>query len=251
MKQFSIIITGKELFCKVKDINGYIISSFFSEKGYKCREVRIIDDNYSLIRSTILELAARNNDFVVVTGGLGGSGMDFTRKVALNITGENNVILGKFFRDNIKQCYRKWKCKIPKGVANQLLVPKESIVFHNKEGSAPAFKVDINNTPFFFLTGVPQEVESFVNNSIGRYIVKNIRVPNNAKSKMTHVFDREAELTISKKIEEFNWFTDKDVEVYIRVDNNSIIVEIDFFKPNTDYMKKWNELKNFKGENFE
>lgn len=248
MKQFSIIVTGKELFDKVRDLNGNFISKYYIKKGYKCREIRIIEDNYSLIKKTILELALKENDFVVVTGGLGGTGMDFTRKAVLDITGKERIILGKLFRDNIKQCYRNWKCKIPKGVAKQLLVPKESLVFHNKEGSAPAFKVDINQVPFFFLPGVPQEVKSFVKGSIGSYIVTNIKVSNTNKLKMKHVFNREAELTISKKIEDLNWFEDNDVDVLIRVESNLVILEVEFSKPNSDYLQKWDKLKNFRGE---
>ncbi|WP_220376283.1 molybdopterin-binding protein [Bacillus mycoides] len=240
---FSIIITGKELFTGVRDENGYWLTNYFSGCGYKCQEIRIINDKIELIRKTIIDIS-RCNDFVIITGGMGGSDLDVTRQVALELSNTPPKILGKMYRDQIKKCYSKWNCRWPRGISKQLVVPKEAEIFLNDLGTSPAFSIFINSTMLIFLPGVPKEVKNLIETSISQYISIKYKPYLTVKEihKIEKKIEGKAELEVNKSLKEQGWFNDKNVDVLLRVINNQIKITLTIYKHHEYYKKKWEDF---------
>jgi nicotinamide-nucleotide amidase len=106
-----------------------------------------------------LKLALTRADAVIMTGGLGPTPDDLTRKAvatALNrpLQLEENVL--KHIRERGKRAGRK----LPASVETMALVPRGSEVWPNSVGAAPGILIEYRKRPVILLPGPPQELET-------------------------------------------------------------------------------------------
>lgn len=106
-----------------------------------------------------LRLALSRADGVIMTGGLGPTPDDLTRKAvstALNrpLQLEENVL--KHIRERGKRAARK----PPASVETMALVPRGAEVWQNPVGAAPGILIEYRKKPVILLPGPPQELEA-------------------------------------------------------------------------------------------
>lgn len=159
-----IICIGDEL------INGYTIdtnSNFISKKirRYKNLDISnifIVGDDSDLILSNLDYLINQKTDYIFITGGLGPTHDDLTKKVLcqyfkckLKINNKHfDSLLLKYPSKNIDHI----KCQ------SEILDISEPIP--NDIGTALSMYLKYNNITFFILPGVPLEVEKIISNYI-------------------------------------------------------------------------------------
>ena len=131
-----IITIGDEiLYGEITDTNSRFISSKLSETGINIIRQTSIGDNKKEILNALAE-AENRADIIIITGGLGPTKDDITRKVLCQYFHSEFVFRQEVF-DNIKKLYQHFNKKVMKINRDQACVPKACEVIMNKKGTAP------------------------------------------------------------------------------------------------------------------
>lgn len=115
--------------------------------------------------SEALKVALRRSDAVVVTGGIGPTPDDMTRKVVSTVLGRA-LLLNDEVLTAIKDRFRQRGLAMPGINERQALFPKGSEIIPNRVGLAPGFLIKEAGKLLFVLPGVPAEAEAMVEESV-------------------------------------------------------------------------------------
>jgi len=115
--------------------------------------------------SEALRTALRRANVVIVTGGLGPTPDDITRKVVSNVFGRA-LLLNDSVLEGIKKRFKSRGLSMPAINERQALFPKGSEIMENKVGVAPGFLIREEDRLLFVLPGVPIEAEVMVEQSV-------------------------------------------------------------------------------------
>ncbi len=157
MKVEVITVGGEILTGLVQDSNFAYISRELSAIGVEvCRHATVRDNVADLVDAarTALERA----DLVIVTGGLGSTPDDITRKAMARVLGKELVLNDKVL-SHLKGRIEGLGREFPPAMESQALIPRGASVFFNPVGTAPAFAVTSGNVRVWVLPGVPAEFE--------------------------------------------------------------------------------------------
>src|SRR5205085_4760502 len=97
-------------------------------------------------------------DAVVMTGGLGPTPDDMTRKAVASALSRPLVLDENVIAD-IRERMRKLGRKFPPSFEGQALIPTGAQILSNRLGSAPGLMILARDKPVFLLPGVPSEME--------------------------------------------------------------------------------------------
>lgn len=164
--QAEIITIGDELLIgQVIDTNSAFIAKQLNKIGVSIYQVTSVqDDREHILKS--LEEAEKHSDIIILTGGLGPTKDDITKKTIaeyFNDALEKNEDVLK----NIENLWRKHVGgKLLQVNKDQALVPSKSTVLMNKLGTAPGMWFDKNGKTFISLPGVPYEMATLIEHNV-------------------------------------------------------------------------------------
>jgi nicotinamide-nucleotide amidase len=116
-----------------------------------------VGDNPDRMRKVISQ-AIEENDLVITTGGLGPTEDDITKEITAELMGEELVLDGKILND-IELFFAKIGAEMTRNNVKQAYVPKNSTVFYNEMGTAPAFAIVKDGKTVISLPGPPSEMK--------------------------------------------------------------------------------------------
>lgn len=156
-----IIAVGTEvLMGQVVNTNAAYISEELLKIGVDIYHHTVVGDNPGRIEKAI-SLAASRSDLVIISGGLGPTKDDITKKVvadSLNLElVENKESLGQ-----IKEFYRKSNRRMPESNVNQALMIAGADVIPNDNGMAPGVYLHHEGTMYAMVPGVPIEMRKMI-----------------------------------------------------------------------------------------
>jgi len=164
----TIVTIGDEILIgQILDTNSQYIARAFDRIGIDVHEMMSISDN----RQHILETFSRlqdHSDFVLITGGLGPTKDDITKKTLADyfddvLVSDPNVL------SHVEQLFRNFtgtdKPLLQTNI-DQALVPSKSIVLHNQYGTAPGIWMQKGKTVFISMPGVPYEMKGLIDEVI-------------------------------------------------------------------------------------
>ena len=164
-----IITIGDEiLYGHILDTNAKWLSKNLNELGVKTNKISTIGDNYIQIKD-ILQSSIKENDIIILTGGLGPTNDDITKK-CLNDFFKGNLISDKNTLSHIKKIFKKRNLDLTKKNRDQALVPDNCKVLHNKYGTAPGIAFEKDNKLVISLPGVPYEMKSLFEDKCSQII---------------------------------------------------------------------------------
>ncbi len=172
-----IITIGDEILIgQTIDTNSAFIAKEFNKIGLSINRISSIMDRELDILNT-LNSSIDNSDIVIVTGGLGPTNDDITKKTIVKFF-DDTLVTNQVVLDNIKFIWKKYiKQPLLQVNIDQSLVPSKSHVFVNTKGSAPGLWLKKNNTIFVFLPGVPFEMKELIKNSVIPKILNELNLP--------------------------------------------------------------------------
>ncbi len=153
-----ILATGDEV-CSgsVVDSNSAQISERLSGLGMEVFRHSCVGDDVKELVSVLSEIGHRA-DIAVVTGGIGPTVDDFTAQAAAQAAGVD-LQFNPTAAKHIEQFFEKFSKKMAESDIKQAMLPRGAILMPNPVGTAPGFILGIGKCRFYFLPGVPFEME--------------------------------------------------------------------------------------------
>jgi nicotinamide-nucleotide amidase len=171
-----VITIGDEiLYGQITDTNTQWLSAELSLLGIKTIRKSSVGDRYEEIQ-TILQEASQRAQLVILTGGLGPTNDDITKKVVADFLNKplvqhdevlNDVSLFFTSRGRVLSDINKLQASIPEG----------SIALRNGYGTAPGMWAEKDQVVFISLPGVPYEMKGIMKDYGLPMIQKHFRPP--------------------------------------------------------------------------
>lgn len=176
MKATIVTIGDEILIGQIVDTNSGYIAKALDRIGIQTHEMRSISDDKKHILDTFGRLQ-NQVDLVVITGGLGPTKDDITKKTFCDYFDdelvEDQAVL-KHVTEIIENFYKRPINQLNK---EQALVPSKCEVLFNKMGTAPGMWMKKENTVFISLPGVPYEMKYLIDHQIVPKLVKEYQRP--------------------------------------------------------------------------
>ncbi|RYJ40656.1 CinA-like protein [Flavobacterium anhuiense] len=176
MKAAIITIGDEILIGQIVDTNSAFIAKSLDRIGVEVAEMLSISDDKKHILDTFAQLQNKV-DVVIVTGGLGPTKDDVTKKTFCEYFDDELVVDQKVLAHVTELIEGFYKRPISQMNKDQALVPSTCTVLHNKVGTAPGMWMKKENTVFISLPGVPYEMKYLVEEEIIPKIVREYKRP--------------------------------------------------------------------------
>jgi nicotinamide-nucleotide amidase len=164
--QAEIITIGDELLIgQVIDTNSAFIAKQLNKIGVSVYQMTSIQDDKEHILKALKE-AEVHADIVILTGGLGPTKDDITKKTIAEYFNDTLVKDDSVLK-NIEELWKHYTGGLLLQVnRDQALVPSKSKVLMNKLGTAPGMWMEKDNKVFISLPGVPYEMNGLIENEV-------------------------------------------------------------------------------------
>lgn len=178
-----IISIGNELLSGLTiNTNAAFIGKKLTAVGVEVTRITTIPDTPQDIRNVLNSIAA-DSKVIIITGGLGPTPDDITKKVVADYF-NTDLILHEPSLKRIKKIFEGRGMTMPDINRDQAMIPSIANVIPNKYGTAPGIEIEFNEQVFYFLPGVPYEMKMLIEDHVLGRIVKKY----NPGSADVHVF---------------------------------------------------------------
>ncbi len=171
-----ILTIGDEILIgQITNTNSVWIAQQLNLAGIKTVHMASVSDDESAIVKAFAD-AEQRADFVFITGGLGPTKDDITKKTFaayFNTALELNADV----LEDVDRFFTKRGRVLTEINRNQALVPKGCTVIRNAYGTAPGMWMKKNSTVFISMPGVPHEMKAMVTDSVLPKIKKENALP--------------------------------------------------------------------------
>lgn len=176
MKAAIVTIGDEILIGQIIDTNSSYIAKSLDKIGIETLEMWSISDDKQHILDT-LNLLQNKVEVVIVTGGLGPTKDDITKKTFCDYF-EDNLVENELVLLHVKSIVEAFsKRPITQINREQALVPTKAKVLFNKAGTAPGMWMEKENTIFISLPGVPYEMKYLIDNEVIPNLVQKFERP--------------------------------------------------------------------------
>jgi nicotinamide-nucleotide amidase len=153
-----IMATGEEIRSgAIIDSNSAHIAQKLEEIGVAVSRHTCVGDDLAQLEAAFKETGSRA-DLAVVTGGLGPTADDLTAAAAASAAGvklvENQAAL-----ESVERFFKLRRRALNPASRKQAVLPGGAACLANAFGTAPGFRLSIGKCLFFFLPGVPDEMQ--------------------------------------------------------------------------------------------
>jgi nicotinamide-nucleotide amidase len=160
-----IIATGDEIRSgAIIDSNSAYIAQKLEETGVAVSRHTCVGDDIGQLVAAFKEIGNRA-EIAVVTGGLGPTSDDLTAVAAAEAAGvklaENQLAL-----EFVEKFFKAHRRKMNPASRKQAMLPEGAACFPNAIGTAPGFRFTIGKCLFFFLPGVPDEMQRMLSDTV-------------------------------------------------------------------------------------
>ena len=162
----TIVTVGDEILIgQIVDTNSGVIAKSLDKIGVGVYEMLSITDDKQHILKTLSSLQNKV-DVVIITGGLGPTKDDITKKTLCEYFDDELVINQKVLTHVTQLIEQYFNRPITQLNKDQALVPSKCEVLFNQVGTAPGMWMQKENTVFISLPGVPYEMKYLMENEV-------------------------------------------------------------------------------------
>jgi len=164
MKAYIITIGDEILLGNTLNTNAAFIGEQLFEINISVEKTSVIgDDNPAILNE--LKIASETADVILITGGLGPTHDDVTRKSIVDFFNtelvENQEVL-----EDINKLFEKRKRKVTSVNVDQAKVPVVADVIRNQLGTAPGYWIEKDEKIYAVMPGVPYEMEAMIETTV-------------------------------------------------------------------------------------
>lgn len=176
MKSVIISIGNELLNGKTLNSNATYIGGALYETGIPAHKIIAIGDNVEEITRS-LNQAMQESDVIVITGGLGPTNDDITKKAVAEFF-NSALVFNETIMHKIEERFKKRGMKMPEVNRNQALVPNNAELLDNPVGTAAGLLFKQDGRFVFVLPGIPQEMRAIMLRSVIPFLKENCEVKN-------------------------------------------------------------------------
>ena len=166
-----LISVGTEILLgDIVNTNAQYLARRLADNGISVMFQHTVGDNEQRLLDT-LDLAFEKSDMVITTGGLGPTPDDLTKEVCAGYFGIP-LVEDKNSLSKIKDYFKSKKLTMPSSNRKQALMPKDSIILENKNGTAPGCIMEKDGKIIIVLPGPPGEMKPMFEDGVVPYIKK-------------------------------------------------------------------------------
>jgi nicotinamide-nucleotide amidase len=210
MKAEIITIGDEILIGQIVDTNSKWIGTELNKIGVSVYQISSIQDDKQHILNALKE-AQERVDIVILTGGLGPTKDDITKKTIAEYFHDDEIVEYPEVLEHIKGLFRKINHPFKEVQRFQAQLPSKATLLMNHFGTAPGMWFYENNTVFVSLPGVPYEMKGLITNQVLPRIQQQFKLPFIIhKTIMTY---GQGESTIAERIEDF----ENNLPIYIKL----------------------------------
>ena len=160
-----IITVGDEILIgQIIDTNSAWLGQQLNLRGIEVYQVTSVHDHHDHIMKAMAN-AENNADLVLVTGGLGPTKDDITKKTLCEYFATELVFHPEVFA-HVEQLLSARNVSINQLNRDQAMLPASCTVLHNSAGTAAGMWFERNNTIFVSMPGVPFEMEAIMTEEV-------------------------------------------------------------------------------------
>ena len=175
MKATIVTIGDEILIGQIVDTNSGYIAKALDKIGVQTTEMLSISDDKNHILETFASLQDKV-DLVIITGGLGPTKDDITKKTFCDYF-EDVFVRNQEVEDHIVALFTKLNF-IPTQInKDQALLPSKALVLKNNYGTAAGMWMKKGKTVFVSMPGVPYEMKGIVNEELIPKIISEYKRP--------------------------------------------------------------------------
>lgn len=215
MTKASLIVIGSELTRGIiQDKHTILVSHELSRMGIHFSESVVIPDDGTI--REVLGALLRNNDIVLLTGGLGPTTDDMTRSAIAEAAG-TELVRDEGAWDHLLSTLKE---RAYGANEKQAYIPKGFNVIPNPFGTAPGFWGKVNDTTVVSMPGPPREMEPMFRSSVLPLLRKNLGMPEEERDEYSTFLISEAKLEELTKASDLSldWgtrFQDYRISLYV------------------------------------
>ena len=218
-----LIAVGSELLSWDKtETNSLYISKQLNLLGINVRYKSIVGDAESDIE-VVLKAAVSRSQVVIITGGLGPTEDDLTRKAVAKAL-KRGLVLKEELIEKIKKRFESMGKAMPKNNERQALMPNKAIIIDNPIGTAPGFAIEQDKVLIICLPGVPAEMQRMFEDGAAPLIKKRIDASQAVKLRIIRTCGI-AEAKVDELIGDL-YAADKNIRIGLAVDEKGVDVRI-------------------------
>lgn len=167
--EVEIISIGDELLDgSVHEKNANFISKNLNKYNIIPHQISIIGDDILKI-TNLLYTAKDRSDIIIITGGLGPTGDDITRNAVAKAF-DLNLIYRAEITKRIEKRLEEYHVKLTDNNNQQAMIPENAEILKNKNGTAPGFIINKDDTICICMPGVPKEMKPMFKNQVLSYL---------------------------------------------------------------------------------
>ncbi len=171
-----VISIGDELLIgQTLNTNAGWMGSELNKNGVELNEVLTVSDDVKAIQDA-LSYAANKAKLVLITGGLGPTKDDITKKAFADYFNAP-LIENKEALDNVERFFKRYKLDVLPVNKLQALVPRGCEMLLNKTGTAPGMWMEHEKVVFVSMPGVPSEMRYLMDNEVLPRIKERFKLP--------------------------------------------------------------------------
>jgi nicotinamide-nucleotide amidase len=166
-----LISVGTEILLgNIVNTNSQYLAKKLAKLGIENHFQTVVGDNNDRIKNA-LDVAFSRGDTVILTGGLGPTKDDMTKEMLISYFHKKPVLDEKVL-EALTERLQKIDIQINEGHRKQAIVPDDSIILINHNGTAPGVIMEDNGKTAILLPGPPKEMQPMFEEYVEPYLAK-------------------------------------------------------------------------------
>lgn len=167
--KISLISVGTEMLMgQTVNTNAVYLSQELNKIGLDVMYHHTVGDNPRRLRD-LIDLAYKDCDVVITTGGLGPTQDDLTKEIVTEVLGDH-LVLDEAILDDLKQNFKEQGKPFTDNNRKQCLLPSKGITFDNRKGTAPGFALEMDGRIAICMPGPPYEMKDMYVRHVRPYL---------------------------------------------------------------------------------
>ena len=166
-----ILCVGTEILLgNIVNTNAAFLAEEIAKMGLSSYYQTVVGDNAQRLEDT-LKLALSRSDIVILCGGLGPTEDDLTKEIASKVA-KKKLFMHEESKKRLEEFFEKRGHKPTENNFKQALIPEDSIVLTNNNGTAPGVIIPYEDKYMILLPGPPVELKAMFYESVVPFLRK-------------------------------------------------------------------------------